>query len=159
MEKEQYAYLAGAIDCDGSLECQREIQKNGKTPRYSIRLSFTMATDQPIETIANWLGLKYKTYPSVDERRSPRRRLHIPKGIAVQLIEKCLPYLILKKRQAEILIEIEKIRASLTPGRNHYGHNNIQPMPPEWEQRVEPLYREFRSLKCNKRPGGKGRSK
>ena len=153
MNNHQYAYFAGALDCDGSVECQKQMQKNGKTPRYQIRLSFTMATYQPIATFEKWLGITHKLYPAVDESRSPRYRLHIPKGITIPLLKGCLPYLTLKKRQAEILIEIEGIRESLSPGRNHYGQKSIQPMPPEWEKSVEPLYKELRSLKSNKRPG------
>ncbi len=152
----QLAYLAGMIDCDGSLECQKQMQKKGTTHRYAIRLSFTMATKEPINTISKWFGLNYKKYPSVDSRRSPRYRIHIPKTITLVLLKNCLHYLVLKKRQAEILLEIESIRLGLNPGKKHYGKPTFQCMPPEWETQIEPLYRELRSLKSNKRPGSPG---
>lgn len=53
---EQLAYLAGLIDGEGSLECQKQSQAGSATPRYVIRLSFTMSTPEPLETVASWLG-------------------------------------------------------------------------------------------------------
>ena len=44
LNAEKYAYIAGLIDGDGSLECQKQRQRNGQTHSYRVRLSFTMVT-------------------------------------------------------------------------------------------------------------------
>src|SRR5665213_4477900 len=106
----QLAYLAGLIDGEGSIESQREVQVRGATPRFVLRVSFVFATEEPLRTICGWLGVGYKRYPTTDPRRSDRYRTHVPKGIAVPLLEACLPYLLLKRRQAELILAIETVR-------------------------------------------------
>lgn len=150
----QCAYLAGFIDAEASLECQRERVPRGATPRFTLRLSITLATEEPIRTICGWLGTSYKTYPSVDARRSPRVRAHIKKLIAIEVLTACLPYLILKKRQAEIILAIEGVRATHSPPRKHIGSSIMSRMPDVAIDQMEALHAELRTLKSNKRPGG-----
>jgi hypothetical protein len=150
----QLAYLAGFIDAEASLECQQERVPRGATPRFTLRLSITLATDEPIRTICQWLGTTYKTYPAVDDRRSPRIRAHIYKSIAVELLGACLPYLILKKRQAELILAIEAVRAEHSPPRRHMGSPIMSRMPDAAIVRMTDLHTQLRALKSNKRPGG-----
>ena len=151
----QLSYFAGIIDGEGSLESQKQFQKKGVTPRYSLRLSLTMSTKEPIKTLAEWLGLKYKVYPSQDEKRSQRVRLHIPKSMATRLLGKAIPFLILKKRQAELIIEIDRIRSEASPSRS-LPMGQGRRMPAYALAQMEAAHVELRSLKTNKRPGPKG---
>ena len=155
LSTEQLAYFAGFIDGDGSLECQKAMQKGGKTPRFTLRLSFTLATPEPLHTFTTWLeGTQVKVYLPVDERRSPRHRLHIPKSIAVPLLRSCLPYLVLKKPQAKLILAIEAVRLKYSPSRHHLGHPKAQPMPQVAIDKMDALHLQLRALKSNKRPGG-----
>lgn len=147
----QYSYLAGLIDGEGSLESQREWQPKGATPRFVLRISFTFATEEPLRTVCEWLGISYKCYPATDETRSPRYRAHVPKGVTVPLLEGCLPYLILKKRQAELILAIEDVRARNSPDRRHFGFTKLSRMPVEAVNEMILLHDELRSLKNNKR--------
>ena len=85
------------------------------------------------------------------ERRQPLHRLHIPKQTAVVALQICLPYLLLKRPQAELILEIERIRAAYTPDRHkHPGHS--EPMPQEAVAAMDELHHQLLSLKSNKRP-------
>ena len=150
----QAAYMAGMIDGEGSLEVQKQMQRNGKTPQYNIRLSFTMVTQEPLQTMASWLGIKGpKKYKARQPKHSDPFRLHIPKIVTLAILEDCADYLLTKKQQAKLIIRLEALRQSLSTSRKHTGSAHFVAMPPEWEQQAEPIYREFRRLKTNKRPG------
>jgi hypothetical protein len=143
---EQAAYLAGMIDGEGSIECQRQTHGAGTSPRYVIRLSFVMASEEPLQTIGRWIGREPKCYPARDATRQPRWRLHIPKGTLVPLLRACRPYLILKGGQADAVLEIEQIRAKYSPAWCGDG------MPDAAVRQMEIVYQRLRSLKSNKRP-------
>lgn len=153
MTTEQLAYIAALIDGEGSLECQKQKQAGAKNPQYRTRLSFTMVTEEPLLTLSHWLDINPpRKYPASDLWRSPFYRMHIPKTATLTLLQNCMPYIILKKRQAEILLEMEVIRQKYSPAKRHVGHAKFQPMPQEAIALFEEKYVEFRSLKLNKRP-------
>lgn len=144
----QAAYLAGLIDGEGSLECQRQMQRDGATPAYRLRLSFTMATVEPLRTVGSWLGLRPLWYPATTENRQARWRLHIPTGLTRQILPKCLPYLLLKREQAQAILAIDAVRAANSPGRRHYGTAKLERMPTHAVVEMERLYVEFRRIKA-----------
>ena len=147
----QLAYLAGLIDGEGSIESQREWQPRGATPRFPLRVSFTFATEEPLKTISGWLGRTYKQYLATSVNRSPRYRMHIPKGIAVIVLGGCLPFLLLKRRQAELILAIEAVREANNPGRVHIGSAHLARMPEAAVEEMAALHTELRSLKSHKR--------
>ena len=109
----QIAYIAGLIDGEGSLECQRQMQKGAATPIFTTRLSFTFGTAEPITTVAGWLGGAPAVYPPTSPNRQPRWRFHIKNRVCLPLLERSLPYLILKKEQAALILAIDGISRSL----------------------------------------------
>jgi len=144
--------MAGLIDGEGSLECQRQMQKHGRTPRYQLRLSFGFATEEPLRTIGGWFGLQPKCYPRVSPERQPFWRMSIPKNAAVLLLNQCLPYLILKREQAELVLAIEKVRALHSPSRHiPVGHPDRR-MPEAAIREMEEYHQRLRALKSAKRP-------
>lgn len=108
---EQAAYLAGLIDGEGSIECQRQTHGAGVSPRYVIRLSFVMASEEPLRTIGRWIGREPKCYAARDAIRQPRWRLHVPKGMLIPLLRACRPYLLLKGDQVELNPEYAEMAA------------------------------------------------
>ena len=148
---EQAAYLAGFIDGEGSLECQKQTSAHSITPRYVLRLAFVQATKEPLATFTSWFSCHVTVYPSIDPKRSPRHRMSIPKETAVQVIRECLPFLILKKREAEIILSIERVRSENTPDRHQFSRSGSSPMPANAVREMEALFLELRSLKSNKR--------
>ena len=148
----QLAYLAGLIDGEGSIESQQERQPRGVTPRFVLRVSFVFATEEPLRTICPWINAHYSVHPATDARRSPRYRSHIYKGVAVALLRRCLPYLILKRRQAELILAIESVRAAYSTVRlARPGRTGTPPMPSHAIERMQSLHAELRSLKSNKK--------
>lgn len=150
LSETQIAYLAGLIDGEGSLECQCQMQKGAATPIFTLRLSFTFGTSEPITTVAAWLGMRPKQYPATSPNRSPRWRLHIKNRIALPLLRRALPHLILKSRQAEIILEIERVRSANTVPRT-VPIGPLRRMPQRAVEEMSALSRELRSLKSSKR--------
>ena len=70
LSETQVAYVAGLIDGEGSLECQIQMQKGAATPIFTLRLSFTFGTEEPITTVAAWLGTAPKRYPATTPNRN-----------------------------------------------------------------------------------------
>lgn len=147
----QIAYLAGLTDGEGSIECQKEFQPRGVTPRFVLRLSYVFATPEPLATISRWLGIPSKRYPATDPARSDRHRMHITKNVAVPLLRRMLPHLILKRREAELILAIEETRAEHSPSRLIAVGNAGRRMPERAIERMTAQYLELRSLKSNKR--------
>ncbi len=146
----QIAYLAGLTDGEGSLECQKEHQPKGVTPRFVLRLSFCFATPEPLQTISGWLGAGVRTYPATGPTRSPRHRMHVTKSIAVPLLRRMLPHLILKRREAELVLAIETVRAAHSPSRRT-GVGAHRRMPETALAQMDNHFRDLRALKSNKR--------
>lgn len=150
LSEPQIAYLAGLVDGEGSLECQKEFQPKGATPRFVLRLSFCFATREPLATISGWLGVAVKMYPATDDKRSPRHRMSVTKNLAVPLLRQMLPFLILKRREAELILAIEGVRQANTPSRR-IPLGQRRRMPDSAIAEMTALWIELRSLKSNKR--------
>jgi hypothetical protein len=147
----QLAYIAGLIDGEGSLECQRELARKRVTPCFTPRLAFVFSTNEPLKTFCSWLGVTPKWFPTTDERRQARWRIGLTKSLTMALLKACLPYLILKRDQAELILEIERVRAAYSPGRKtQFGI--LRRFPQEGVDQLEALYLDLRRLKSNKRP-------
>ncbi len=146
----QIAYLAGLIDGEGSLECQKQMSANRVTPNFAVRVSLTFATTEPLSTISRWFDLPVHVYAAKQENRSARHQMNISKTMAVALLRRMLPYLILKRRQAELLIAIEETRAAHTPGRKT-PFGTSRRMPQEAVIVMDALFSQIRGLKSHKR--------
>lgn len=152
LSETQIAYIAGLIDGEGSVECQKQMQSGAATPIFTLRLSFTFATAEPITTVAGWLGMEPTRYPSTDPKRQDRWRLHIKNRIALPLLRRAMPHLILKRQQANLVLAIDGVRALHSVPRTIKGPRSNLRMASSAIIQMDYLYRELRSLKSNKRP-------
>jgi hypothetical protein len=141
----QKAYLAGLIDGEGSLECQPQMQRTGKTPSFRLAVSFNMVTVEPLRTVGSWFGVEPKRYPAPSENRQPQWRLRFAKTLACQILEECLPYLLLKREQALVMLAIEEVRAANTPPLTTRW--NSRTMPAHAVERMAELTVQLRALK------------
>lgn len=102
---ETICYMAGIIDGEGSI--QIEIQSKNhvrKVDYFSIRL-LVINTDL---NLMKWLELIYGGKISKRKLIPNRRQCYkwnICSFRAADILKECLPYMIVKKRQAEVLIE------------------------------------------------------
>jgi len=149
----QIAYIAGLIDGEGSLECQKQMQRGAATPIFTLRLSFGFATAEPITTVASWLGMAPKVFAPKQANRQPIWRLHIKNRIALPLLTRSLPYLILKKEQAQLILAIDGVRALNTvPRTMKGGYGAHRRMPAHAVEQMMAMHTALRGMKSNKRP-------
>jgi hypothetical protein len=107
-EKEKLAYLAGLIDGEGTITLLPTYPDRGIYATYLI-------VSNSNENLINWLIKNFGGV--VKEVNQKNSKLHSTKKCfnwilrtkkAAELIEKCYPYLIVKKPQAEVILEYRK---------------------------------------------------
>jgi hypothetical protein len=145
----QLAYLAGIVDGEGSIyignfSCN---PKDG-TPYYQTNIEVTN-TD---ENLINWLmlniGGRRNTYTAAQTPKNSRRTVYrwIASGdLLTNLCHFLLPYLVIKKRQCEIMI---KMRQTFEETRSRKGRNCSQPISKEILSLRKQYFDEMRSLHC-----------
>ena len=99
------AYLAGCMDCDGSFTIKTKPYKN---TRYHLpRVAFWQTKPQIVAILHRGFGGSVRQV----ERKPPAKNQYAWEATykaAVSLCKAVLPYLVLKRRQAEILIELDQ---------------------------------------------------
>ena len=104
-EKEKLAYLAGLIDGEGTITLLPTYPDRGIYATYLI-------VSNSDENLMNWLvknfGGVIKELKSRKEGSKPVFNWILRTKKAAELIEKCYPYLIVKKLQAEVIFEYRK---------------------------------------------------
>jgi hypothetical protein len=114
-----YSYIAGFIDADGSFECavrRRSTLYKGRTISWwapSLGIGITQKSETgatAVKEMAVFLNQEGISAPFwITKSPYPIAVLRITrKGAIIRLIEKILPFLIVKRRQAEVLLEIAK---------------------------------------------------
>jgi DNA-binding CsgD family transcriptional regulator len=119
------AYIAGILDGEGSISA---IKTNcSKIDGYGVKLAVCYNTYQKlIETLRRKIPT---TWISVESRENPKHRMRWSLNITnppdiLHLLEQLLPYLVVKRRQAECAIEFLKLRMS-KPKRSPYTAEEI----------------------------------
>lgn len=103
------AYCAGIIDGEGYLGLNRlaPTAANKKTtPKYRIRLSIAMADRDPLAAVASLIGCEGKIYLRDRKQKAHHVRMFIldlESHTAIALIKLVQPYLLVKKKQSEVL--------------------------------------------------------
>lgn len=153
MEDWQLGYMAGMIDAEFHLGIQREVQrKGGATPSYNIRLELSMTDKKVIDFVNSLFPATKSIYVGSKGRRQPYYRIRLVKQEALAFLVKVSPYLQGKRRQAEICVELERLRQQYSPTRRHTGSTKFSRMPVEFHEVADKLFLEFRSLQLNKKP-------
>ncbi len=112
------AYLAGLVDGEGCIHIGKRASKNTPTPGYTLMLIISQSNGDFLKYWMDRVGLgslHYQEGPSrgsgiKDKYRVNCRRAyawHIHSAGAGELIKEILPYLILKREQAELAIEFQ----------------------------------------------------
>lgn len=142
-----WAYLAGLIDGEGSFVIQKtEVEKiakscNSKSPKYLAFFCIGMVDKAPLDLIRDTIGAGKVYEERVPNRRSIWRIRFGGRLKLMPFIKELIPYLIVKKKQAELMIEFcEKWVTT----RNKLGQTVIT--APEELQRREEAYQKMRKL-------------
>lgn len=114
MKKTELAYIAGAMDSDGFFTIKRNtysVRKVGdaKYPSYSERAGIKQTTPQIIDLIhKNFGGYRSIQKPNTKNGK-PLHSIDLRNKICHEFVKAIMPYLVLKKEQASILMELRKI--------------------------------------------------
>ena len=130
-KRELLAYLAGAIDSDGTIGIKRStyamrVTKDSAQPTYSERLALRQVTPAiPKLLRATFGGSLYITKPSTLHGR-PLLSWNITDQKAAACLRALLPYLRVKRAQAENALHLRGVkdtskRARVARGRGHAG--------------------------------------
>lgn len=137
-----HAYLAGAIDADGFVTVYRKrgpMRKDGHRPIYYVAKVGLSETSPVIpmllhDTFGGWLGSH--------QPKNPRhKKWHVwqaTNDVAADALRALAPYLLLKRRQAELALEFTALIKQQNPGRTM--------LSPEQEAERERLWSAVGSL-------------
>lgn len=96
------AYIAGLFDGEGSVSV---FKAGGQYACLSLRIQIVNTNITPLQLVVNMLKGTIHTYPYTPEQRMPCYRWRIGGVAAGFILEKLLPYLIIKKERAILGIE------------------------------------------------------
>ena len=143
----RYAYLAGLLDGEGCFRIDRQltpgVKKQGcKNPRYNASISIHMTTREPLDFFRSIFPKGHMAYEGVREKRPNQRPTYCWRArnreTVMEIIEKLLPYLLVKHNHAKILYEF---CLGHVDGRNYKNG-----MPEHELQRREELYQKVKKL-------------
>ena len=145
----QLAYLAGIVDGEGSIYIGN-FSSNPKTGNAYYQTNMEVTNTD--ESLISWLVDNFggRSYAYTDKQtpktsRKPVFRWIISGDSLTELCHLMLPYLIVKIRQCEIMIQMRKTferkRASL-------GRQGTMPLEPEILAERKKLFDEMRTLHC-----------
>jgi len=105
------AYLAGAMDSDGCISIKKStyhlrVRKDSSNPTYSEQLSLKQVTPQIPELLAATFGGMVRLAAGQTENSKPLFHWQTTDTTAARAAQMLLPYLLVKCRQAELVLEL-----------------------------------------------------
>lgn len=104
-----YAYMAGFVDADGSI-CIISVAKH---KRYTAKIAVANCNYKVMEIFSKEFGGKIRKRVHKKEGREKWRDCYewsLTQNKALAVIEKIYEYLIIKKKQADLVIKLQEIR-------------------------------------------------
>lgn len=146
----QIAYMAGIIDGEGSIYIGN-FSCNPKTGSkyYQTNIEVTNTDKNLMDWIADTFGGRLNTYTMKQLPKNSRRTVYrwIATGERVtHLAEILLPYLIVKRRQGEIMIKMRETYKKVSGV--HKGIQGIQALDSDVLKIRQAYFDEMRSLHC-----------
>ena len=141
---EEWGYIAGLIDGEGSISITRGIRKDRPKPyeRTYAKLNIYSCS----EVLMGWLKCKVGGNVYRTALRNPLWKDGLnwtaSPSLSCDILEACLPMLVIKRRQAELFVEFFSTSTLATSGRRSGVAYSVL-------QRREEMYTEWRAL--NKR--------
>jgi hypothetical protein len=116
-----YAYIAGCMDADGYFQLNNR-EKENKT--YFIRIGINQVKIDSIKLINNYFNCSIRQN-NPKGNRNIQYCLHIKSNNKIKFLKKVIPYLVIKKHQAEICLQMEEhidwLKKSIPYNRNSHG--------------------------------------
>ena len=138
------AYLAGIIDGEGYIGIKRTTRRDARSPIYHERIQVRMTDEAAIQFLAATLGGNYyREQPHANDGR-PLYCWQASDALACRILERVMPYLIVKRDQAENVL---RLRASkLDPRARRRGSPAARVMDVDVLAERETLYLRARDL-------------
>lgn len=123
------AYTAGIVDGEGSISLSKRTSREYKSG-YQLRLAVCVANTN--EWLVQWFKMQFGGYVNCTrekrENRKDRWQWMIVDGKAAEFLKSILPYLQIKRPQAELAIKFQDEK--------HYGHINEKEAAIKEAQRI-----------------------
>ena len=147
------AYLAGAIDSDGTIGIKRStysirVKKDSVNPMFSERVALRQVTPQIPELLKRVFGgCIYMTKPTAAKGR-PLYSWAVTDMKAVACVTALLPFLKVKRKQAVNCIALRRTKESSKKAKVAFGrgHAGAAPRPQRLTDRMESLYANAKHL-------------
>jgi len=109
------AYLAGCIDCDGSISIKRStyamrVRGDAGVPVFSERVMFAQVGRELPELLKSCFGGSYQIQKSASTNGRPIHHWQVTDRQAVACARVLLPYLKVKRKQAILLLELRRLK-------------------------------------------------
>lgn len=143
------AYIAGIVDGEGTISLHGANRKQRQTGSAFYYPFVQLANTN--KTLIDWLDINIPIkhgiygYHRNPDKQKPSWLIQFRGSYAVEFCRWVLPYLVGKKRQAEILLEYWEGAAAHNKSKRGYWNVN-NPMPPEVAELRHKLYAECRKL-------------
>jgi hypothetical protein len=137
------AYLAGVIDSDGSITVKyaKTRESKGFAPDFAEYITITQVNPEAIELLYKFFnGSNITTKKGGSAKSRPLYRWNASNRSAVQVIKALLPYLRIKRRQADIVLRLRTIKQR---GRNANTYLEEMPILRNTRWGVRPFRRRF----------------
>lgn len=149
----QLAYLAGIIDGEGSIYIGNFSRTPiGKILSYQTNITISNCDKILIEWLSNVFGGPMSEYTPNQTPKNSRKKVYLWRASGERLTHLCilvLPYLVIKKRQCEIMIEMRKTFERTGCAKGNPGV--IYSVTEEILEKRKSLFDELRSLHCRNR--------
>ncbi len=163
---ETLAYLAGIMDSDGNLRITRRPVAGMLSPHYRTNIRAAQVRPSPaIDLLAKTFGGRVTTRKST----RPNQRDLVSWGLwdrmAIPAVVALLPYLVVKTREAYLLLELRRLKAQGKKGLTYWKHRvwrhgahlmRKRCYTPEQVAQFEHLYWELRALHSGEPTGSGG---
>ena len=111
----EIAYLAGLIDGEGSIMMRRQGSSRGEQ-RARFRAQLIIAATTSLDLIS-WvterLGNRWYSTPRMSPNHRPAWQFHPTEKQSDRLVERCMPYFVVKVRQAQLYIRYRALQRAL----------------------------------------------
>ena len=155
INKELLSYLAGIIDGEGTITIRKStyrirVIKDCKNPMYSTRITLKMSVEEiPKLLKQTFNGHYYKEKKIYNGKNSFRTNCimycyEINNKSACDMLDKIYPYLIVKKKQAEIIFELKELK--LNKEREKIVLKGCPPFTKDYIKKLDNLYLKIKKL-------------
>lgn len=111
-----YSYIAGLIDAEGCLQINTKKRQNSHRLKYSCIITIGMRDKGPLDYVAS--VFPKKIYESVIKGK-PFYTIRFLNTQSREVLSKVLPFLLVKREQAEIMLKVFEIKDNLPPKVTH----------------------------------------